>query len=426
MARYDLNPKTKLPVRDEESQLNVNAYHGKLHAFLSGLSPLYKVVFRIRKPAGSENVPKKGGVIVASNHHIAIDPFVMTTVIKRPIFFLGKSSLLNTPLIGKRLKSAGLVPIDRAVHNSNASDYAIKKLKDGGLIVMFPEGTCNRGEKLLPFKFGTVSIAQKAGVPIIPTARWKGKTTFGKPMMVGKDLEKANEELRAEISRMRKDLMRKPIKQSDGWLQVITKPLMLALIKFVYKPKIIGKENIPRKGPIIVASNHKHDLDPFLLMAGRPSRRFHFIAKDECMTWKIGRAIGAYGVIFVDRDSDDTTVMKKTVKDFLEKGRAIALFPEGTRNKTPELITAFKMGAVSFANKNNATLIPASIIGWYRPFKKGLTVVFGKPVDVNIKDLTLANDRLHRSIKKTLNDYGEQETRKMIYNHYQDKVKRGK
>jgi len=219
--------------------------------------------------------------------------------------------------------------------------------------------------------------------------------------------------------------MSRKIKQSDGWLQTVSKPALLSLIKAAYWPRVEGRKNIPKSGATIIVSNHKHDLDPFMIMSGRWGRKTHFLAKHECTDWKIGPAIGAFGVIFVDREAKDKTAIKEQVAKFMDKGRVIALFPEGTRNKTADITMPFKMGAVSFAAKNNATLVPAAIVGEYKLFGRGgLKIIFGKPVKVNKKSLPETNEKLYDIINKLLVSNGEEKYRPNIYKHYQAKAEK--
>ena len=210
MGRYDINPRTKLPVRDEESSLFINAYHGRLHSFILSLIPIIKVFFRVKKPIGIEIIPKSGGLVIAGNHSRWTNPIVVQSIVTdRKLFYLGKSSLLKWPIIGSVIASLGYIPVNRSIHNSGARNFASQQLKEGGALLIFPEGTSNRNKEMLPFKFGAVSIAYKANVPIVPMAIWKGKTMFAKPINAGKDLEKTNEQLRQIIDKMRSELMRK-------------------------------------------------------------------------------------------------------------------------------------------------------------------------------------------------------------------------
>ena len=421
MARYDLNPKTKLPVREEESEIPVEAYHGKLHSIVMWLIPLIKIIFRVKKPINIENIPKSGGLVIASNHTRWTNAFVAQSVVKpRRLFFIGKSEILKWPIAGKLVKSLGQIPVDRSIRNSRALDCATKYLKNDATIMVFPEGTSNHGEKMLPFKFGAVSIASKAKVPLVPMAVWKGKTMFGKPISVGKDLEKANRELFDSVDKMRAKLMRKPMKHSSGWGQTLLKPPLYLLFKLIYRPQVIGRENIPAKGPVVVASNHIHIFDEAPIVMGAPWRMWHFIAKDEYRASKFRHFINAFGVVFVDRTADNKDGVYKGVKHYISKGHIFVIHPEGTRNKTKKLLLEFKMGAVSFANKNNAVLIPTAIVGWYRPFRKGLKIIFDKPLELT-GDLELDNKKLEKRVKKMLVENDAEKNREMIYNYYKNK-----
>jgi 1-acyl-sn-glycerol-3-phosphate acyltransferase len=299
--------------------------------------------------------------------------------------------------------------------------------------MIFPEGTTNKTQELLPFKPGAVKMAQRAGVPIVPMAVsgpytfWsRPKVHFGRPLYIkpDEDLIEANARLIAAIQRLRDEQGGRAIYQYDGKFQDMMKPILLTLIRLVYRPKVSGRQNIPRSGPTIVIANHKHDLDPFLIMSGRRRRRHHFIAKRECVKWKIGKGIGAFGVIFVDRAAKDKSEMKETVLDFLRRGRVVALFPEGTRNKTAEIVMPFHLGAASFAQKSGALVVPAAIVGEYK-WRGGLEIAFGKPVRVKpTDDIVQVTAKLQKRIEKMLIDRGERQYRPRIYQHYQTKAKK--
>lgn len=104
-------------------------------------------------------------------------------------------------------KGVGCIPVDRSSKDKRAVDSALSVLKDGGAIGIFPEGTRNRtNNKLLPFKFGAVSLALKSDSYIIPfgiSGKYKingGLTVrFGKPFKVSSDLEASNKRLYDEI-----------------------------------------------------------------------------------------------------------------------------------------------------------------------------------------------------------------------------------
>jgi 1-acyl-sn-glycerol-3-phosphate acyltransferase len=427
----DVNPKTGLPVLNEESTLAICPKHGFLYYLV--VVPVFLLVRIIFLPRirGVHNIAKTGGQVLAFNHIATFDAALLLATAPRKLFFIAKAELFQMP---QKIffNQFGIIPVDRSRKNTNALSGAVKVLQGGGVVAIAPEGTTNQHQVLRPFKFGAVAMASKAKVPIVPvaiTGRYipffgKLKIEYGKPVKVGKNLEKSNEALRDAITAMRATHRKKTVKQSDGWLQVMVKPILLLFVKLVYRPAVIGRRHIPPKSAIVIAANHKHDLDPFLIMSGRLSRRVHFVAKHECMDWKIGRAIGAFGVVFVDRNTKDKTVAKNTVLGFLHKGRVVALFPEGTRNKTQDLLLPFCFGAVSFAQKSGAWLVPAAIVGEYRPFKKGLKIIFERPMKIGKNDnLETANRELYQTIEKLLKENGEENHRPNIHNYYQKQRK---
>ena len=164
------------------------------------------------KYEGLENIPKDGAFIMAGNHIHLVDPGTIMSVNKRPVHFLAKASLFKFPqsLI---FNNMGLIKVNRDGKDKDAYEDAIKYLKEGNIIGIYPEGTRERGRGLLPFKTGAVRMAYESNVPIIPFAT-VGKykpfrkgiiVRFGKPYRPSKDIDKSNDELRNII----KDLLEK-------------------------------------------------------------------------------------------------------------------------------------------------------------------------------------------------------------------------
>ena len=172
-----------------------------------------------------------------------------------------------------------------------------------------------------------------------------------------------------------------------------------------YKPKIYGKENIPKKGPIILCGNHKHVLDQHNVMIVT-NRCVHYMAKDEYFKGKQAWFFKAAGCIPVDRSIHDE-VAKKKAYDILMKGGCVGIFPEGTRNKTlgtkDEVdLLPFKYGAVSLAKKTNALIVPFGIRGEYTGKNGNLTTHIGKPFSVKDMELKEANELLRQKILKLM------------------------
>ena len=175
------------------------------------------------------------------------------------------------------------------------------------------------------------------------------------------------------------------------------------IIKF--RPTVIGKENIPKKGPIILAGNHKHVHDQYnVLIVTR--RVVHYMAKDEYFKGKYAFFYKLVGCIPVNRSTHDENA-KNMALEILNNNGAIGIFPEGTRNKTlgtkdEVVLLPFKFGAVSMAKKTGALIVPFGISGEYTGKKGKLTTYIGKPFSVKDMELEEANALLREKILKLM------------------------
>ncbi len=177
--------------------------------------------------------------------------------------------------------------------------------------------------------------------------------------------------------------------------------ILTPIFKFYYNPTIIGKENIPKTGPILIAGNHKHLYDQFLAIIS--TKRFiTYMAKKEYFDSKKTRwFFKRVGCISVDRSIHDENVKYEAISVLKEDG-AVGIFPEGTRNRTDNILLPFKFGTVSMAYKTDALIISFGITGDYKFRSKNLKIVFGKPFKVGNMNLVDANERLYREVKKLL------------------------
>lgn len=125
---------------------------------------LWKIEF-----TGVENVPTEGGVIIASNHQTYIDPFWLSLPIKRPTRYLAWSDAFNWPIVGRCLRWFGAWPLALERSDPAAIRRSLQWLRDGGAVVIFPEGARSTATGSLDrFKVGAVRLALEAGVPILP------------------------------------------------------------------------------------------------------------------------------------------------------------------------------------------------------------------------------------------------------------------
>ena len=117
---------------------------------------------------GREHIPRSGGLIVASNHISFWDPPLVGAAIRREVHFLAKEELFSTPLLGPMIRSLNAIPIRRGVADLSGMSRAIAALRDGGALLMFPEGSRMRDGELHPARPGVGMMAVHADVPIVP------------------------------------------------------------------------------------------------------------------------------------------------------------------------------------------------------------------------------------------------------------------
>ena len=186
---------------------------------------------------------------------------------------------------------------------------------------------------------------------------------------------------------------------------IILRPFFKLWFILKFRPTIIGKENIPKKGPIILAGNHKHMHDQYNVLIVT-KRVVHYMAKDEYFKGKYAFFYKLVGCIPVDRSIHDESAKNRAL-EILNKNGAIGIFPEGTRNKTlgtkDEVnLLPFKFGTVSLAKKSNALIVPFGIRGEYTGKKGKLTTIIGKPFSVSDMDYETANSVLREKILKLM------------------------
>ena len=166
-----------------------------------------------------------------------------------------------------------------------------------------------------------------------------------------------------------------------------------------FRPKIVGREKIPKDGGVILAGNHRHIFDHCMPILST-KRPVHYMAKKELFNSPIGWFFKVVGCIPVDRGHDNTD-SKEAALEVLREGEVLGIFPEGTRNKSLNGLLPFKYGAVSMSNKSGALIVPFAITGKYRLFNNKLTVRFGEGF-VASDDLERANKRLVSEIEELI------------------------
>ncbi|WP_261129148.1 1-acyl-sn-glycerol-3-phosphate acyltransferase [Bacillus sp. Marseille-Q3570] len=145
-----------------------------------------------------------------------------------------------------------------------------------------------------------------------------------------------------------------------------------------YKLKVIGLENVPKEDGVLICSNHISYLDP-PLVGSSSGRTVHFMAKAELFNMPVLKGILPKIHAFpVRRGMSDKQALRKGL-ELLRNGKAVGLFPEGTRSKTGSIADGLA-GAGFFALKTDAKVVPCAIIGPFKMFKP-VKIVYGTPID---------------------------------------------
>ncbi|GBE03282.1 MAG TPA: 1-acyl-sn-glycerol-3-phosphate acyltransferase [Nitrospirae bacterium] len=174
---------------------------------------------------GKENIPKEG-VIIASNHISYLDPPIIGSVTPRRCNFMAKKGLFDVPVLGWLIKFAAF-PVDRETPRPSTIKEAVKRIRNGHIVVVFPEGQRNETDELLEPKPGIGMVAVMSRAPIVPAyisgadkalppnARWlkraKIKVVFGKPIYYTSTEEsrgRTGQGKREEVSMMIMDAIR--------------------------------------------------------------------------------------------------------------------------------------------------------------------------------------------------------------------------
>ena len=169
-------------------------------------------------------------------------------------------------------------------------------------------------------------------------------------------------------------------------LYQILKPIAVAAMRLYFRLEVDGREHVPPAGPVLLVSNHVSVLDPPLIGGAAP-RELFFLAKEELFRVPVfGRFIRALNARPVKRDGPDSRALKTALR-VLEEGRALLVFPEGTRGVEGRLGEG-KPGAGMLAVMSEAPVLPVHISGTGRALPPGsaaprpakVRVRFGRPL----------------------------------------------
>ncbi|RBP89576.1 1-acyl-sn-glycerol-3-phosphate acyltransferase [Cytobacillus firmus] len=190
-------------------------------------------------------------------------------------------------------------------------------------------------------------------------------------------------------------------------LYSFAKAAVYGVLKPIYRFEVIGRENFPAEGGVLLCSNHIDNLDPPVVGINAP-RPVYFMAKEELFKVPVlGKILPDLNAFPVKRGMSDREALRKGL-GILKEGNVLGLFPEGTRSKTGQLGKGLA-GAGFFALRSEAHVVPCAIIGPYKAFSK-LKVVYGKPIDMKeLREKKVSaeetTEMIMSEIRKLIEDY---------------------
>lgn len=177
-------------------------------------TPFMRLVFKLYyapKIIGAEKIPADSPIVIAGNHKHVYDQCLTIMATKRVIHYIAKKEYFEGKL-APMFRAVGCIPVDRSKTDLACVMSAMRTLKKGGAIGIFPEGTRNKTDRfLLDFKTGAVALAKKTDAYIVPFGltgdyKFRGKNLtvrYGEPFKVGDmSVREANEKLYGEVERL--------------------------------------------------------------------------------------------------------------------------------------------------------------------------------------------------------------------------------
>ncbi len=184
--------------------------------------------------------------------------------------------------------------------------------------------------------------------------------------------------------------------------------LSRAVANCCFDYRVIGRENIPHEGGVILAMNHESFLDPPL--AGIAcDREIYYLARKSLLQWPIlGRLFPKMNVVPVDEKGGDMSALKTVIR-LVKDGNGTVIFPEGTRSRDGKLQPA-QSGLGLIVSKTRVPVVPMRIFGAFEAFPaharklhlSPITIVIGKPMFFAPEDIAGEPKEVYRRISEAV------------------------
>lgn len=207
-----------------------------------------------------------------------------------------------------------------------------------------------------------------------------------------------------------REFIQKYVKKDERSYRLI-RGFFYPVVWILFHPKAYHVDNIPEDGPVIIAVNHRQAPDPVFIAFAYKKRAVRYLAAKKFHDGFFGFLFRMAQTIPVDRSRHTPEVME-AADEVLQRNGVIGIFPEGTRNRTQDILLPFKFGAVALAQKNDAYIVPCVNVGKYTPFLSRVETYFGKPYKIDKDaDLKEENEKLRNIIYDMYVEYGKEDER---------------
>lgn len=153
----------------------------KVYYFLRAAFHIFTRLICRYRVYGLEHVPESGPLLIVANHLSWYDPMLLGVVLRRRVWFFTKSELFHWPLVGKACKATEQIPVRRGESDRGALEKGLAYLQAGRALGIFPEGTVERKEVMIPALTGVAMLAVRSGATVLPIAHMGTRKVLRSP-----------------------------------------------------------------------------------------------------------------------------------------------------------------------------------------------------------------------------------------------------